>query len=468
MKFEQTNLSNEIKKALYDIGYIDMTNIQEKTLSPILDGKDIIAMSNTGTGKTAAFMLPLIDMIDIDVKNTQILVLVPTRELAIQIVDEIGKFTKYKQSINCIKILGGKEIKNQAIALRKGEKIVVGTPGRVLSLLNKKILKLDYIKALVLDEADEMLNMGFEQDIYDINKYIKNNTQKLLFSATITENVKNIANNMLKNPLNITCIKNNTIISNSLKQVAIEVKEKMKNECTLRILKKEQYKNSIVFCNTKKKTIEVSKYLKSNNINLEMLNSDILQEKREKIFRKLKSGKLDTIVVTDLLSRGIDIDDLNLVINYDIPMDEYCYVHRIGRTARNGNKGVAYILYTGKQINKLKEIERFTNTKFDYEDIPKIGKEINKNIKLTKDIDGYYLVKLNVGKSNNIKAKDIVGALSALVGIKSERIGKIEVMDTQTNIQIPEEYIYDVIEKFKNGKIKGKNVTIIYPDIYKD
>ncbi len=464
MKFEQTKLTKEIKKALFEIGYVDMTSIQEKTLAPILDGKDIIAMSNTGTGKTAAFILPLIDKIDIDIKKTQILVLVPTRELAIQIVDEIRKFTKYKQSVDSIAILGGKEIKNQAISLRRGVKIVVGTPGRVLSLLNKKILKLDYIKALVLDEADEMLSIGFEEDIYKINKYVMDNTQKLLFSATITENVKNVAKNILRNPLNITCIENNTIISKSLRQVAIEVKEKMKNECTLRILKSEKYKNSIVFCNTKKKTLEVANYLKSNNMNLEMLNSDILQDKREKILKKLKNGKLDTIVVTDLLSRGIDINDLDLVINYDIPIDVYYYIHRIGRTARNGNKGIAYIFYTGKQINKLKEIEKFTNTKFEYKDIPMSNVKVSNNIDLKKDEDGYYLVKLNIGKNDSIKAKDIVGAFSALVGIKSEKIGKIEVMNTQTSVQIPEEYIYDVLDKFKSGNIKGIKVSIIYPE----
>lgn len=461
MKFEQTNLSKEIKKALYDIGYIDMTDIQEKTLLPIFDGKDIIAMSNTGTGKTAAFMLPLIDKTDEKIKDTQVLVLVPTRELAIQIADEIRKFVKYKQFVNCITVLGGKGIKDQAIALRRGAKIVVGTPGRILNLLNKKILRLDYIKSLVLDEADEMLSMGFEEDIYNINKYIKNNTQKLLFSATITENVKNITKNILKEPLSIRCIEDNTIISNSLKQVAIEVKEKMKNECTLRLLKREKYKNSIVFCNTKKKTLEVANYLKNSNIKLEILNSDIVQDNRERIFKQLKSGELDTVVVTDLLSRGIDIEDLDLVINYDIPIDIYYYVHRIGRTARKGKKGIAYIFYTGKQINKLKEIERFTKTRFYYEDVPKIESGIIDNIRVNKDDDGYYLVKLNVGRKDNIKAKDIVGAFSTLVGIKSEKIGKIEVLDTHATVQVPEEYIYDVVDKFTNGKIKGKDVTII-------
>ena len=460
MEFEDLSLSKEIKKSLKEMNYITMTPIQEKVFDAIVQGKNIMATSNTGTGKTLAFLLPLIEKIDVDINSTQILILVPTRELAIQIENEIKTITKYKNEIDYVSIVGGRGIKEQAILLRKNKKIVVGTPGRILKLLSKKILNLNKLKSLVLDEADEMLFMGFEKEIYKINKYINRNVQKLMFSATIMQNMKELSKKILYNPLIIECIQNKSIISNNLKQIAIEIKEKMKNECTLRILKSQKYNNSIIFCNTKKK---VSKYLKENGIKLEMLNSDIMQNQREKIFKKLKEGKLETIVVTDLLSRGIDIDNLELVINYDIPIDVNYYIHRVGRTARNGRSGVAYTFYIGKQSEKIREIENFTNTKFEYEDIPILKNKYSENIKfITINDDGFYLVKLNVGKNDNIKAKDIIGALCALVGISSSKVGKIQVEDSITYVEIPPEYISDVIAKFENGKIKGKDVSIIY------
>lgn len=463
MEFEDLSLSKEIKKSLKEMNYITMTPIQEKVFDAIVQGKNIMATSNTGTGKTLAFLLPLIEKIDVDINSTQILILVPTRELAIQIENEIKTITKYKNEIDYVSIVGGRGIKEQAILLRKNKKIVVGTPGRILKLLSKKILNLNKLKSLVLDEADEMLLMGFEKEIYKINKYINRNVQKLMFSATIMQNMKELSKKILYNPLIIECIQNKSIISNNLKQIAIEIKEKMKNECTLRILKSQKYNNSIIFCNTKKKTLEVSKYLKENGIKLEMLNSDIMQNQREKIFKKLKEGKLETIVVTDLLSRGIDIDNLELVINYDIPIDVNYYIHRVGRTARNGRSGVAYTFYIGKQSEKIREIENFTNTKFEYEDIPILKNKYSENIKfITINDNGFYVVKLNIGKNDNIKAKDIIGALRALVGINSSRVGKIQVEDRITYVEIPPEYISDVIAKFENGKIKGKDVSIIY------
>ena len=215
MKFEDLSLSEEIKKSLKEINYITMTPIQEKTFDKIIQGRNIVAASNTGTGKTLAFLVPLIEKIDIDVNSTQILILVPTRELAIQIGNEIKKLIKYKNNIDYVSIVGGKEIKEQVALLRKNKKIVVGTPGRILKLLRKKILNLNMLKSLVLDEADEMLFMGFEKDIDEINKYVDKNVQKLMFSATIMQNIKELSKKMLYNPLIIECIQNNSIISNN-------------------------------------------------------------------------------------------------------------------------------------------------------------------------------------------------------------------------------------------------------------
>ena len=462
MKYSEINLNDNIKKALATLGYETMTKIQEMSYENILSGKDIVGMSSTGSGKTAAFMIPTIENIDIEDKNTQVLVITPTRELAIQIVQETRKFLKYTQGINAIAIYGGQEYKAQAISLRKGVKIVVGTPGRIRDLIKKKILKLDKIKTLVLDEADEMLSQGFYEEVMEIISKVPKNVQKLLFSATIDNRVKDIAQKEMKKAIYIEAMDNDTMLTDNITQIAIETKEAMKFECSYRIIKKEDSHSTIVFTNTKKKTIELFKYLKEKNLNVKLLNSDIDQKTRNNVIKELKEDKLDVVVATDVLARGIDIKGLELVINIDIPKDNQYYVHRIGRTARKGNSGVAYILYTGKQIERIKELEEYTKTKFKYEDVPleeKNSKTETINLPISKR--GLYILTINVGKKEGIKAKDIIGAIGALTGIKSENIGIIEVKDETSTIELKEKFVLDVKNAFTNGKIKGKDVNVI-------
>ena len=462
MKYSEINLNDNIKKALATLGYETMTKIQEMSYENILSGKDIVGMSSTGSGKTAAFMIPTIENIDIEDKNTQILVITPTRELAIQIVQETRKFLKYTQGINAIAIYGGQEYKAQAISLRKGVKIVVGTPGRIRDLIKKKILKLDKIKTLVLDEADEMLSQGFYEEVMEIISKVPKNVQKLLFSATIDNRVKDIAQKEMKKAIYIEAMDNDTMLTDNITQIAIETKEAMKFECSYRIIKKEDSHSTIVFTNTKKKTIELFKYLKEKNLNVKLLNSDIDQKTRNNVIKELKEDKLDVVVATDVLARGIDIKGLELVINIDIPKDNQYYVHRIGRTARKGNSGVAYILYTGKQIERIKELEEYAKTKFKYEDVPleeKNSKTETINLPISKR--GLYILTINVGKKEGIKAKDIIGAIGALTGIKSENIGIIEVKDETSTIELKEEFVLDVKNAFTNGKIKGIDVNVI-------
>ena len=266
MKFEETSLNENIKRAIDELGYKEQTKIQENTLDLILDGKDVVAMSSTGSGKTAAFMLPLINKIDLSKKGTQVLVITPTRELAIQVLQETRKFCKYLQGINAFALYGGQDVRIQAISLRRGVKIVIGTPGRVLDLLKRRILKTDSISTLVLDEADEMLSMGFFEEVTKIIEKVPKNTQKLFFSATIDNRVKDIANKKAKKAIYVECKDNKTMLVDNIKQIAIDVKEKMKNECVLRILKKEASKCSVVFCNTKKKTEDVYNFLNSKKV----------------------------------------------------------------------------------------------------------------------------------------------------------------------------------------------------------
>ncbi len=466
MKFNETKLNDKIVRAVEELGFDFLTKIQEETLEDILNGKSVVAMSNTGSGKTAAFMLPLINNIDIENKNTQVLVVTPTRELAIQIVEETRKYCKYLCGINVLPVLGGQDYRMQAISLRKGVKIVVGTPGRLIDLIKKKMIKMQNIKALVLDEADEMLSMGFYEEVNTILELVSKDTQKLLFSATIDNRVKDIVQKKIKNAKYHECKDNATMLVDNIEQYAIDVKVKMKNECVLRLLKMQKANNSIVFCNTKKKTEELYEYLRQNGIKLEMLNSDFSQSEREAILKKLRQGKLDTIVVTDVLARGIDVENLELVINYDIPYDNEYYIHRIGRTARKGNSGVAYTLYTGKQIERIKEIEKYTNTRMELVGVPSLKEsKCNDNIKEELDFPqskrGKYIITISLGKKDSIKAKDIVGAIGALAGIKSENIGIIEVKEACSTIEVDKEYIEDLVNIFSNGKIKGKDVNIL-------
>lgn len=463
MKFNETKLNKNIISAVEELGFENMTKIQEETIEKILERRSIVAMSSTGSGKTAAFMLPLISNIDVRNRNTEVLVVTPTRELATQIVGETRKFCKYLHGINSIAILGGQDYRMQAISLRKGVKIVIGTPGRLLDVIRKKMLKMENIKAIVLDEADEMLSMGFYEEVNEILEHTSKYSQKLLFSATIDNRVKDIAQKRIKGAQYIECKDNATMLVDNIDQYAIDVKIKMKNECVLRILNKEKATNSVVFCNTKKKTEEVYNFLRENGVKLEMLNSDFSQEERDIILKKLKAGKLDTIVVTDVLARGIDVDDMNLVINYDIPYDNEYYVHRIGRTARNGRSGIAYTLYTGKQIERIRQIEEYTMTKMELIDVPKNKEAEDAKFDLNFPISkrGLYVVTISLGKNDQIKAKDIIGAIGALTGIKSECIGIIEVGDTKSTIEVSKDNVGEIVAAFTNGKIKGKNVTII-------
>ena len=461
MKYSEINLKDNIKKALSELGFNLMTKIQEESYEHILNGKDVVGMSSTGSGKTAAFMIPTLERINVEEKNTQVLVVTPTRELAIQIVQETRKYLKYTQGINALAIYGGQEYKAQAIALRKGVKIVVGTPGRLRDLIKKKILRVDKITTLILDEADEMLSMGFYEEVMEIINKTPKNTQKLLFSATIDNRVKDIAEKNMKKAIYIEAMDNDTMLTDNISQIAIETKEAMKSECVVRIIKKENAHSTIVFTNTKKKTIDIYKYIKASGLKVQMLNSDIDQKERNRVIKNLKEAKLDVVVATDVLARGIDVKDLELVINYDIPQDNEYYVHRIGRTARTGKSGKAYTLYTGKQIERIREIEEYTKTKFVFEDVPLENSEIIEEIDLPVSKRGLYVLTINLGKKDSIKAKDIIGAIGALTGIKSENIGIIEVGEDKSTIELAKDYVLDVKKAFTNGKIKGKDVNVI-------
>ena len=513
VKFDDLKISENVKKALKDIGYVEMTEIQKQAIPYILDGKDLIGQSQTGTGKTASFGLPMIEMIDAKFKKTQSIILCPTRELAVQVTQELRKFLKYQDNIKCMAIYGGESIERQILGLKKGVQIIVGTPGRVMDHMRRRTIKLDNVKMVILDEADEMLNMGFEEDIETILKDVPEERQTVLFSATMNKRILGIAKKYLTKPKNIK-IQAEELTVEKIRQEAIEVKAKMKDEATCRIIDVVEPKKAIIFCNTKKKVDSLIDILKSKGYKAESLHGDIKQSQRDRIMKKLKSGDIKILVATDVAARGIDVKDLELVINYDIPQELEYYVHRIGRTGRNGKDGIAYTFYTGKEKLKLREIEKYANTKIKPGKIPAL-KEVdevknrkvvdkleeiiekqefknseiidilldkNYNLKdiakglvtmifaekdneeseynFTPDENGNVRLFLNVGRKDKIMVKDIVGCFKAHTALNSDTIGRINLLDNFSFVDVPADYVDDVMQNVSGKLIKDKKVNV--------
>ena len=513
VKFEDLNISENVKRALKEIRYNEMTEIQRQAIPYILEGRDVIGQSQTGTGKTASFSLPMIEKIDKNSKKIQAIILCPTRELAVQVTHAVRRYLKYEDNIKCMSIYGGESIERQILGLKKGVQIIIGTPGRVIDHMRRRTIRLNNVKIVILDEADEMLNMGFEEDIETILKDVPEDRQTVLFSATMSKRILEISKKYLSKPKNIK-IEAKQLTVEKIKQEAIEVKAKMKDEAVCRILDVVEPKKAVIFCNTKKKVDSLIDVLKSRGYNAECLHGDIKQSQRERIMKKVRTGEVNVLVATDVAARGIDVRKLELVINYDIPQELEYYVHRIGRTGRNGNKGIAYTFYTGKEKSKIREIEKYANIKIPEGKIPSL-KEVDsikcrkfvdnieeiikgKSFKHTEIVDNLlskkyslediskalatiiYQVQVSpaveneivpdekgnvrlffsVGKKDKIMVKDIVGCIKAHTALTSETIGRINLLDNFTFVDIPVGYVDEVMRNVKGQVIKGKQVNI--------
>ena len=369
--FSQMNLSDEINKAVRDLGFEEATSIQSASIPLILEGRDVIGHSQTGTGKTAAFSLPAIEKIDMGkAKAVQVLVLCPTRELAIQACDEIKKFAKYKKGIKTVPIYGGQQIDRQFAALRQGAQIVVGTPGRVMDHMRRKTLKLDQLSMIILDEADEMLSMGFREDIETILKDVPQERQTILFSATMSKEIIAITKQYQNNPEMIK-IDHGQVTIPSIEQFYYDVPAGKKAEVLGRLLDTYNPKRSMVFCNTKSMVDELVAELQLRGYSSGGLHGDIKQSSRTQIMNSFKSGGIDILVATDVAARGIDVDDIEAVFNYDIPQDVEYYVHRIGRTGRAGKAGQSFTFVSGRrQMQELMNIQRYTKSSIALKHVP--------------------------------------------------------------------------------------------------
>jgi ATP-dependent RNA helicase DeaD len=359
--FKELNLSHEVQKALTDMGFEEATPIQSQSIPPILNGTDVIGQAQTGTGKTCAFGIPAIEMVVPGIMGIQVLILCPTRELAIQTAEELTSVAKYKRGLKIVPIYGGQPIERQFTALKSNPQIIIGTPGRVMDHLRRRTLKLFNLKMVVLDEADEMLNMGFREDIDIILEQVPPEKQLILFSATMPQGILDLATRYQKKPLHIKAVQQELTVP-QIQQYYLEVRESAKPEILSRLIDAHQLKLSLVFCNTKKRVDELAANLQARGYTAEALHGDMRQTQRDQVMAKFRQGKIAVLIATDVAARGIDVDDIEAVINYDIPCDQEYYVHRVGRTGRAGRTGKAFTLVAGREIYKIKEIQRYTKS----------------------------------------------------------------------------------------------------------
>ncbi len=399
MLFSSLAISDEILQAVTDMGFVSPSPIQAEAIPPILAGRDVIGQAQTGTGKTAAFGIPALELIDTQDRSVQALILCPTRELALQVADEIRKLAKHKRGVRIEAIYGGDSIERQIRSLKSGVHIVIGTPGRVMDHMERNTLKLDNVKMMILDEADEMLDMGFREDIESILEDMPEERQTILFSATMSKPILQITQKFQKDPVLVKVVKRELTATN-IEQVYFEVKPKAKVEVMCRLIDMYDLKLLLVFCNTKRKVDEIVEDLQVRGYQAEGLHGDLRQAQRNNVMGKFRSGTTSILVATDVAARGIDVDDVDAVINFDIPLDEEYYVHRIGRTGRAGKSGRAFSMVGRDEKYRFREIQTYTKVRVEkgvipsFEDIVGVRKarfieQVQQTIQESKDLNLY-------------------------------------------------------------------------------
>lgn len=528
MRFNEMNLSTEVLRAIEDCGYTEATYIQKACIPSILCKADVIGQSQTGTGKTAAFAIPLVEMLEADeTKKPKALILSPTRELALQVTEEIRKFMKYKEGLRTVCIYGGQPINKQIIDLKKGADIVVGTPGRILDHIDRHTLKFQECSLLVLDEADEMLNMGFREDIEKIIRYLPEQRQTILFSATMPQPILEITKQYQNNPVHIKSAEKH-LTASTIRQIGYECNQSDKLIVLIQLVQMMNPGLSMIFCNTKKMVDDLVGELVARGYPAVGLHGDMKQEMRSLVMDKFKSRKITMLVATDVAARGIDVDSMDVVFNYDLPQENEYYVHRIGRTGRAGKEGVAVTLYTPRQRNKLKEIEVLSKCKVERKELPsktdmrqfhmehiksqvldfltkpvpeemqylmdeiimegytaediakallfkQAGNELFTEIKKPKEPNSKKARKsseiarllLDVGKRHEIAAAHVVSAIAEASGIRGKDIGRIEINDRDTLVEIPLEFAADILESLNKTTIRGYAVHGLLLDTVK-
>lgn len=521
MKFDELNIDERILRAIEDMGFEETSPIQTQAIPAVCEGIDVVGQAQTGTGKTAAYTIPMLMKIDPQIKKPQAIVLCPTRELAVQVAEEIRKLAKYMSDIKVLPVYGGQEIVRQIKSLKTGVQIIVGTPGRVMDHMRRKTVKFDNINMVILDEADEMLDMGFREDMETILTETPEDRQTVMFSATMPKAIMDIARNFQKDARIIKVVRKELTVSN-IEQFYYEVRPKNKTEVLCRLIDIYNPRLSVVFCNTKRQVDELISELKGRGYFADGIHGDMKQQQRDRVMDDFRSGKVDILIATDVAARGIDVDDVDMVFNYDIPQDEEYYVHRIGRTGRAGRSGMALSFISGKEVYKLKDIERYCKTKILAKPVPSLNDV--KNTKLDNmfdkirqtieeggltdmvnlveehvnqeeytsmdmaaallkmligdtldredeveefhfdtDKDDSRMVRLfiNIGKKDKIKPANILGAIAGESGMPGKLVGAIDMMDNYTFVDVPAIHAEKILKAMNdNVQIKGRRVNV--------
>ncbi len=461
--------SKEMEKALYNLGYETLTEVQDRVIPLVLIGKDIIVKSQTGSGKTAAFAIPLCEKIALEQKTPQVLVLTPTRELAVQIKQDIGSIGRYKR-IRCAALYGQQPIEVQTRELKQRVHCIVGTPGRTFDHMERNNINLADIKYFIIDEADKMLDMGFIEQVEAISKLLPKDKVTMVFSATMPEKVQHICNQYMIRPI-VVEVDPGSEEDGNIKQCYYEVEENQKSNLLQNLIYRFVPESGIVFCNTREKVDSLSAELEGEGFHCGKLHGGMEQRDRLRSIESFKRGEFSFLIATDVVARGIHIDEVALVVNYDFPLDRESYVHRIGRTGRAGNSGTAITLLTLEEADKLADIEDYVHYKIPQGELPtkeevakgqaifakeRASKPIlkaDKNAALNQEITR---IRISAGKKNKMRPGDILGAISSIPGLGGEDIGVIDIQATCSYVEILSSKGQAVLDALSDTKIKGK------------
>lgn len=518
--FRDFPLSEAIQRAVAEVGYTEPTPIQAQSIPLILEGKDVIGRSHTGTGKTAAFGLPAIEMIDPDLEGVQVLALCPTRELAMQAAAEVEKFARYKKGVKVVAVYGGASMEKQIFQLKKGANFVIGTPGRIMDHLRRRTLRLGSLRMVILDEADEMLNMGFREDIETILAQAPEERQTVLFSATMPQPILDITREYQKDPVMVAIGSERSRTAENIEQFYFDCPMGRKMDVLNLLLAKYDPKLSVVFCNTKKMVDELSEYLTNAGYQAVGIHGDMRQSARTQVMASFKSHRTRILIATDVAARGIDVENVDAVFNFDIPQDIEFYVHRIGRTARAGKEGKAYTLISGRrQFYQLRDIMASTGAKIVQAEIPSASEiyesrlsqfaaslaeslaqplpegeamlhrltgmgltaeqvaeaalerllagqrkalpEVQVVSRRGESRDGKQTgVVLSIGRRQRIAPNFILGAIADATGIPGKQVGKIDIYDDYTVVQLGAEDARLTAETMATCRINGHKTEV--------
>ena len=459
--FSTLAVSDSLKKVMAELGFETPTPIQEQSLEPLLAGRDLVGQSKTGSGKTLAFSLPILQSIQLDMKQVQALVMCPTRELCTQVAREIRKFGRSHVGLQVLVISGGTPGKPQAEALWKGVHIVVGTPGRILDHLKRGHLQTGSIQTLVLDEADRMLDMGFEDDMQVILDAMPKERQSVFFSATYPPSIERMSRRYQDNPVQVKIVDEEKS-SQSTEHVMFPVYQDNKANSLLRILQQYKPESAIVFCNLKTTVAELSGTLVKAGVSSDSLSGDLDQFERDRVMAKFRNGSVQILVATDVAARGLDVENLGAVINFDVPFKAEEYVHRTGRTGRAGKSGLAISLVTGSEKSIIQEIESYTRLKIFSKSMDALATlevaTLGTKIAPQKSMR---TLRIGGGRKQKVRPGDVLGALTGEAGgLEAVHVGKIEIHDNFSYVGVSSHLAQDIVEKLRKGQIKGRKFAV--------